>query len=107
MSLLECYSRSFSNHTAVHNPESSKLVNEDKVVNGVAVNDYAFKTVNYADDARQSLRYQDLCLGNLQRLGVTDQLKPVMLQRNDVDDVINSIESQYEAASSQVPAKAD
>lgn len=107
MSLLECYRRSFSNHTAIHNPDSSKLVNEDKVVNGVAVNDYSFKTVNYADDPRQSLRYQDLCLGNLQRLGVTDKLKPVMLQRNDVDEVINSINAQYEAASSQVPSEAN
>lgn len=105
MSLLECYKRSFKNHRAVHNPESSKLVTEDKVVNGIAVVDYAFKTQRLEDDPRQSLKYQDLCLGNLQRLGVTSDLKRVMLQKDDVDIVEQEVNKLYEASHPQIPAK--
>lgn len=100
MSCLELYKRNFRNHTAVHNPESSKLVTEDSVVNGIVVTDYSFKTNNVVDDPRQSLKYQSLCLGNLQRLGSISQLKNVMLQRNDVDLVIDQIEKQNEIAHS-------
>lgn len=105
MSLLQIYKQGFQYHTAVHNPESSKLVKEDDVVDGILVQKYSFKTQNVSDDARQNIHYQDLALSNLQRLGVIDQLKPRMLQKDDVDLVTSQIELLYESQNSKVPSQ--
>ena len=79
------------------NPVQSKLVRSEKVVDGIITNTTEFQYVGESD-MRDQLSYKDFCLGNLQAMGQLANLKTVVMQRNDVDMVVDSIEKHYESA---------
>lgn len=102
MSYLQLFKENFDAEVSPMITSHSKLSRKQKTVNGVLVDDFEFDTVDLSNDPRNDLRYQDFCLGNLQALGQLSNLKEVMLQRDDVDVVINSIESLKSASDESV-----
>lgn len=64
-----------------------------KEVSGIIVDSQEMVTKKLCDDPRNNVSYQDLCLGNLKALGAVSQLKYCMLQRDDVDLIIDDLDN--------------
>lgn len=85
-------------------PKYSHLKQVEDVVNGVIVYRQEFEVLDASQDARKDIHYTDMCLGNLQKLGQIDSLRTVVMQRNDVDLVVESL-SRLQNEQTQVSAQ--
>lgn len=106
MSFLRLFKEHREVPKVVLTTEHSKMVSKDDLVNGRLVQSYEFSTVSFDSDPRKSLSIFDFSLSNIRKLGRLQDLKDVVLQRNDVDlviDSLNSIQNERSQAPSEAP----